>query len=91
MDLRDSPAVQRLWSASGSTESGSSRIGPINLGMKQMGERSAGNLHAAFDVEGLETWHGRDSGTLADERASNREPEHRPKPAQQASTLPKQP
>ena len=29
-----------------------SRIDPINLGMKQMGERSAENPHAAFDVEG---------------------------------------
>src|SRR6202035_1255225 len=33
-------------------ESRPGRIGPINLGMKQMGERSAGNPHAAFDVEG---------------------------------------
>src|SRR5580700_10106826 len=27
-------------------------IGPINLEVKQMGERSAGNPHAAFDVAG---------------------------------------
>jgi hypothetical protein len=27
-------------------------IGPISLGVKQMGERSAGNPHAAFDVAG---------------------------------------
>jgi hypothetical protein len=33
-------------------ESRPSRIGPISLDMKQMGERSAGNPHAAFDVEG---------------------------------------
>src|SRR6202043_4095110 len=37
---------------------------------------------------GLETWHGRDSGTLADERRDNREPKLRPKPARQSSTLP---
>jgi hypothetical protein len=38
---------------------------------------------------GLETWHGRDSVTLANERASNSEHKLRPKPARQSSTLPK--
>jgi hypothetical protein len=37
---------------------------------------------------GLETWHGRDSVTLANERARNREYKLRPKPARQSSTLP---
>ena len=37
---------------------------------------------------GLETWHGRDSVTLANERARNREYNLRPKPARQSSTLP---
>jgi hypothetical protein len=50
--VRHSRAVQRLSSATRRAESRPSRIGPINLGMKQMGERSAGNPHAAFDVEG---------------------------------------
>jgi hypothetical protein len=36
---------------------------------------------------GLETWHGRDSVTLANERARNRENKLRPKPARQSSTL----
>ena len=36
----------------GRAESRPSRIGPISLGMKQMGERSAGNPHAAIDVAG---------------------------------------
>ena len=36
---------------------------------------------------GLETWHGRDHVTLADERASNGEHKHRPTPARQSSTL----
>src|SRR5260221_13979823 len=36
----------------GRAESRPSRIGLISLDMKQMGERSAGNPHAAFDVEG---------------------------------------
>jgi len=36
---------------------------------------------------GLETWHGRDAVTLADERASNGEHKHRPTPARQSSTL----
>ena len=33
-------------------ESRPGRIGPISLGVKQTGERSAGNPHAAFDVAG---------------------------------------
>ena len=37
---------------------------------------------------GLETWHGRDSVTLANERARNGEYKLRPKPARQSSTLP---
>src|SRR5271166_4697837 len=36
----------------GRAESRPSRIGPISLGMKQMGARSAGNPHAACDVAG---------------------------------------
>jgi len=36
---------------------------------------------------GLETWHGRDSVTLANERARNGEHKLRPKPARQSSTL----
>jgi hypothetical protein len=50
--VRPSSAVQRLSSAAGHAESRSGRIGLISPGMKQMGERSAGNPHAAFDVEG---------------------------------------
>ena len=34
-------------------ESRPSTIGPINLEVKQTGERSAGNPHAAFDVAGV--------------------------------------
>jgi len=33
-------------------ESGPNVIGPISLGVKQMGARGAGNPHAACDVEG---------------------------------------
>ena len=36
----------------GDAESRLSRIGPINLDVKQMGERSAANPHVAFDVAG---------------------------------------
>src|SRR6202035_2438516 len=50
--LYDTLRLQRLSSAAGHAESRSSRIGLISPGMKQMGERSAGNPHAAFDVEG---------------------------------------
>jgi len=47
-----SEAVQRLPSATQRSESRPSRIGPISLDMKRMGERNAGNPHVAFDVEG---------------------------------------
>jgi len=50
--VRHSRAVQRLSSATRQAESRPGRIGPINLDVKQMGERSAGNPHAAFDAAG---------------------------------------
>ena len=52
MAVRHSRAVQRLSSAPRQAESRPGRIGPISLDVKQMGERSARNPHAAFDVEG---------------------------------------
>ena len=52
MAVRHSRAVQRLSSAPRQAESRPGTIGPISLDVKQMGERSAGNPHAAFDVEG---------------------------------------
>src|SRR4029077_1906634 len=45
-------AVQRLPGSPTAAESRPSKIGPISLGVKQTGERSAGNLHAAFDEAG---------------------------------------
>src|SRR5215510_5408385 len=54
MALRNLAAIQRLPGSATAVESRSSRIGPINLGVKQTGERSAGNPHAAFDVAGSE-------------------------------------
>ena len=50
MAVRHSRAVQRLSSAPRQAESRPGTIGPISLDVKQMGERSAGNPHAAFDV-----------------------------------------
>src|SRR6516162_1861399 len=50
--VRHSQAVQRLSSATRRTESCPSRIGPISLGVKQMGARNAGNPHVACDVAG---------------------------------------
>ena len=47
LGLFDSYRVKRIRA-----ESRPSRIGPINLDAKQMGERSAGNPQAAFDVAG---------------------------------------
>ena len=45
------------------------RQGPISLGAKQTGERSAGNLHAAFDEAGAGNVARSRVVTLADERA----------------------
>src|SRR5262249_18296250 len=52
MAVRISAAVQRLQGSVVYAESCPSTIGPITLEVKQTGERSAGNLHAAFDVAG---------------------------------------
>ena len=52
MALRNLAAIQWLPGSEAAVESRSSRIGPISLGAKQTGERSAGNPHAAFDVAG---------------------------------------
>ena len=52
MVVRDLVAVQWLQSSPTAVESRSSRIGQISLEVKQTGERSAGNPHAACDVEG---------------------------------------
>src|SRR3984957_1473667 len=53
MAVSDSEAVRWLPSGSTSAESRSGRIGPITLEAKQIGERSAGNPHAAFDEAGV--------------------------------------
>ena len=47
----------------------------------------AGKPHVRFDERDVETEHGRNTGTLADERASNGEPKARPKPPRHISTL----
>jgi hypothetical protein len=52
MTVQYTQAVQQLSSAARRTESCPSVIGPISLEVKQMGARSAGNPHAACDVEG---------------------------------------
>src|SRR6266699_6847037 len=52
MAVRNLEAIQWLSGSSARAESRPSRIGPISLGAKQTGERSAGNPHAAFDVAG---------------------------------------
>src|SRR5438445_9989384 len=52
MAVRNPEAVQQLSGSAVRTESRPSRIGPISLGAKQTGERSAGNPHAAFDEAG---------------------------------------
>jgi len=89
MAVRISAAVQRLQGSVDYAESCPSTIGPITPKVKQTGERSAGNPHAAFDVAG--------AGNAArsrycDTRRRKGEPtvehKHRPKQARQSSTLP---
>ena len=52
MAARHSRAVRQLASAARRIESCPGGIGPISLGVKQMGARSAVNPHAACDVAG---------------------------------------
>jgi hypothetical protein len=52
MAVRITAAVQRLQGSVVYAESRPCTIGPITLEVKQTGERSAGNPHAAFDVAG---------------------------------------
>src|SRR5262249_18365538 len=86
--VRDLEAVQQLPGSSATAESRPSRIGPINLGMKQTGERSAGNPHAAFDVAGTGNvaW-SRCCDTSQPKGRGNREHKLRPKTARQSPTL----
>src|SRR5215467_6518742 len=82
--------MQRLQSSSTTAESRPSRIGPINLGMKQTGERSEGNPHAAFDVAGTgNVARSRCCDTSQPKGRGNREHKLRPKPARQSPTLPR--
>ena len=48
-----------FWAYPKLGESAASALGPINLGMKSTGERSAGKPHAAFDVAGAGNMDGR--------------------------------
>src|SRR5215469_8435171 len=88
MAVRNPEAVQQLSGSAIRAESRPSRIGPINLGMKQAGERSAGNPHAAFDVAGTGNvaW-SRCCDTSQPKGRGNREHKQRPKPARQSPTL----
>ena len=52
MAVRNPATVQWLQDSPTAAESRPGKIGPISLGVKQTGERSAGNLHAAFDEAG---------------------------------------
>ena len=68
MAVRNLEAVQQLsGSAASRAESRPGRIGPISLGAKESVEREIRTLRSTW--RGLETWHGRDAVTLADERA----------------------
>ena len=71
MAVPNSEAVQWLPNGSTSAESRSGGVGPITLGAKQTGERSARNPRAVFDKAG--------AGTVArprwcDTRRRKREP-----------------
>ena len=84
-----SAAVQRLQGSVVYAESRPSTIGPITLEVKQTGERSAGNPHAAFDVAGAgNVARSRYCDTRRRKGETTGQHEHRPKPARQSSTLP---
>jgi hypothetical protein len=63
-------AVQRLPGSTTNAESRPSQIGPISLEEKQTGERSARKSARCVRRGGLETWHGRDGVTLADQQGT---------------------
>src|SRR5580693_689785 len=89
MAVPNSEAVQWLPSGSTSADSRSGRIGPISLGAKQTGERSARNPHAAFDEAGAgNVARPRWCDTRNTKERDNREHKLRPKPARQSPTLP---
>src|SRR6516165_10791917 len=73
-------------------ESRAGRIGPINLGVKQTGERRAGNPHAAFEEAGAGNvaW-SRCCDTRRRKGEATGEHKLRPKPARQSPTLPWEP
>ena len=74
MAVRGPGAVQRLPGPSWiRAESAPNMIGPITLGVKRTGERSAGKPHAAFDVAGAGDVAWSRAVTLPEETASNRE------------------
>jgi hypothetical protein len=50
--VRNPATIQWLQDSPTAAESRPGRIGPISLAVKQTGERSTGNLHAAFDEAG---------------------------------------
>jgi hypothetical protein len=86
--VRHLEAVQWLQGSVASAESRPGRIGPITLEVKQAGERSAGNPHAAFDVAGAgNVARSRCCDTSQPKGRGNREHKLRPKPARQSPTL----
>src|SRR6516164_9410849 len=97
MAVQHTQAVQQLSSAPRRTESCPSVIGPISLEVKQMGARSAGNPHAACDVEGAgnaarlgcPALPARQPSTLLMSEDGKRGDGQRPKPPRPSSTLPK--
>jgi hypothetical protein len=89
MVVRSLEAVQRLPGSARLAKSRASRIGPITLGVKQTGERRAGNPHAAFEVAGagnVAWWRCCDTRRRKGEATG--EHKLRPKPARQSPTLP---
>ena len=88
MAVRNLATVQWLQGSPTAVESRPGRIGPISLGGKQTGERSAGNLHAAFDEAGAGNvaW-SRWCDTRRTKGRDNGEHKLRPSPARQSSTL----
>ena len=73
MAIRHPQAVQRLSGSPATAESRPGTIGRISLGSRSKQESAVREIRMLRSTRrGLETWHGRDAVTLANERARER-------------------
>src|SRR5208337_4558404 len=90
MEVQHTGPIQGLSGCPTSAKSRPGRIGPICLEAKQNRRAQCEEIRMLRSTRrGLETWHGRDGVTLADERASQQGTRtSTSKPARQSPTLP---